>query len=107
MRAREWDQIYRLTPEQFRAWLHCQPDTVSWSCGDGCCCPLQDFIEKRTGFDLFVGDDLTEHWAPAWHPTKTCAKPSWMSDFIWALNQTKQDRITAAEALMLQWQSDG
>lgn len=100
MRERQRDRIRALMPEQFRAWLHCQPDTLQWSCTDGSCCPLHEFIEARVGESFFIGDsEIRDHWAPDDSARYSMWTPFWMSKFIWALGDFSKPVVTPTEAL--------
>lgn len=85
MRTREWERIIkRATPEAMLAWLKGLPAGTTFLRGNGCCCPLHDFIEAQSGRSLLVGSQETsEHWAK--RDSQTWPTPWWMTWFIRAI----------------------
>jgi len=97
MKTREWEKIERQSsPEAFGEWLAKQSDTETWRRGDICCCPLHDFVEEETGYDIAINSpNLHEHWAE--RPTQQWPTPWWMVWMLRSVDHTGKGEITAAQ----------
>lgn len=101
MKTREWQKLERQASlDAFILWLLECPETKRWRRKDLCACPLHDFIETVTGWDIGINSpELHEHWDE--RETQRWPTPWWMTWIMRSVDHVGTEPVTPDELLAL------